>query len=53
MVVLQFGLSTLRRHPERSRFSGEAKDLPLKRLGAQAKLHHHLPNSLTCFAHSR
>ncbi len=30
-----------RRHPERSRFSGVAKDLPLNRLRASAKLHRH------------
>jgi hypothetical protein len=33
-VLVQFGSFTLRRHPERSRFSGEVKDLPLNRLSA-------------------
>ena len=28
-------------HPERSRFSGVAKDLPLNRPNALAKLHHY------------
>src|ERR1700722_2675115 len=31
-VVVHFGLLTTRCHPERSRFSGEAKDLSLIRL---------------------
>ena len=39
-------LFTQLRHPERSRFSGGAKDLPLTRPNAQAKLRHY-PSVLT------
>jgi len=34
IALVQFWTATPRRHPERSRFSGEAKDLPLDRPGA-------------------
>src|SRR5208283_5849744 len=40
-VVVQSGFFRRRRHPERSRFSGGAKDLPLNWPGASAKLHHY------------
>ena len=35
-------------HPEHSRFSGGAKDLPLKQLRASAKLHHYQDFDLLC-----
>jgi hypothetical protein len=47
-VVVQLELqphTSIRRHPERSRFSGGARDLPLLRPNAYAKLHHYQPFS--------
>ena len=45
MAVVQFELSSpipIRCHPERSRFSGGVKDLPLIDFIVRSKLHHHL-----------
>jgi hypothetical protein len=40
MVLVQFGFLPMG-HPERSRFSGGAKDLSLYQLRARAKMHHY------------